>query len=383
MPEFLFWFSLIFIVYTYAGYPALLFVWSRLFPKPVRKAYLKPEPMVSAVIAARNEEKNIRSRIENLVQQKYPADKLEIIVVSDGSDDATVQIVRSLIEEFERDPGRPSLKLIEVAENKGKPNALNRGVRAAKGDYVVFADARQKFNDTAIRQLLANFNDPEVGSVSGELMFLEDAESPVKAEMGFYWGLEKKIRQMESTIHSLPGATGAIYAIRRELYPTLPSSTLLDDVFIPLSIVLKGFRSVFDGKAQAFDVFSKSFSQEKRRKVRTLVGNYQLLSLMPLLLSPAKNKIFLRYLSHKVFRLFIPFLLFISIATSILLDGTIYRLFLGGVIFLIVSASIKNYVQKIRFLNQMSRVSSAFLSLNYFALLAFYIWINPIKKRFW
>jgi len=105
MPEFLFWFSLIFIVYTYAGYPVLLFVWSRLFPRPVRKAYLKPEPMVSVVIAARNEEKNIRPRIENLVQQEYPANKLEIIVVSDGSDDGTVPIVRSLIEELPAQPG--------------------------------------------------------------------------------------------------------------------------------------------------------------------------------------------------------------------------------------------------------------------------------------
>ena len=163
MSEFLFWFSLIFILYTYAGYPALLFVWSRLFPKPVLKAYMKPEPLVSVVIAARNEEKNIRPRIENLVRQDYPAEKLEIIVVSDGSNDATVQIVRHLIEELERSPGRPPLKLIEVAENKGKPYALNLGVAEARGEIIVFADSRQIFDGSAVSALVSNFSDTAVG----------------------------------------------------------------------------------------------------------------------------------------------------------------------------------------------------------------------------
>jgi cellulose synthase/poly-beta-1,6-N-acetylglucosamine synthase-like glycosyltransferase len=383
MPEFLFWFSLIFIVYTYAGYPALLYVWSRLFPKPVRKAYMEPAPMVSVVIAARNEEKNIRARIENLAEQDYPDEKLEIIVVSDGSHDGTNQIVGGLVEEFGRNPGRPALKLIEVAENLGKPNALNLGVGAAKGDFIVFADARQKFNDAAVKELVANFSDPEVGSVSGELVFLEDAESPVRAEMGFYWSLEKKVRQMESTVHSVPGATGAIYAIRRELYPTVPAETLLDDVFVPLSIVLKGFRSVFDGSALAFDVFSKNFSQEKKRKIRTSVGNYQLLSLMPLLWSPAKNKIFLRYLSHKAFRLLVPFMFFVFLATSILSDGFVYRIFLGAAIVGMVLAVMNKHVEKVPFINHLSKVSSTFFSLNYFALLAFLQWINSAKKETW
>jgi poly-beta-1,6-N-acetyl-D-glucosamine synthase len=383
MPEFLFWFSLIFIVYTYAGYPALLYVWSRLFPKPVRKAYMKPEPMVSVVIAARNEEKNIRARIENMVKQDYPTEKLEIIVVSDGSKDGTVKIVGCLIEEFKLNPGWPTLKLIEVAENNGKPYALNLGVEEAKGDYIVFADARQKFNDAAIKELVANFNDPTVGSVSGELVFLEDAETMVNAEMGFYWSLEKKIRQMESTIHSVPGATGAIYAIRRDLYPTIPAETLLDDVFIPLCIVLKGFRSILDCTAIAFDVSSKSFLQEKRRKVRTSVGNYQLLRLVPVLLSPAKNKIFLRYLSHKVFRLFIPFMFIAFLMTAILSDGFVYRIFLGGTMVGMILGMINKHVEKGPIVKVLSYISRSFLILNYFVFLAFFEWIHPRKKIKW
>jgi cellulose synthase/poly-beta-1,6-N-acetylglucosamine synthase-like glycosyltransferase len=382
-PELLFWFSLSFILYTYAGYPALLFAWSRLFPRPVRKAYMSPEPPVSVVIAARNEEKNIRARIEDLARQDYPADKLEIIVVSDGSRDATAAIVGGLVDEFGKNPGRPALELIEVAEHRGKPHALNTGVRAAGGDFVVFTDARQKFNAAAIRELVANFSDPAVGSVSGELVFLEEAESEVRAEMGFYWGLEKRIRQMESTIDSVPGATGAVYAIRRGLYPAVPDETLIDDVYIPLCIVLNGFRSVFDGSALAYDLFSKNFSQEKRRKVRTLVGNYQLLRLLPQLLSPVKSRIFLRYLSHKVFRLFVPFMFLLFLITAILSEGAVYRLFLTGAVGGLMLAAVSRHVDKVPVINRLSRVSSTFVSLNYFAFLAFLQWVHPGKKGTW
>lgn len=306
MSEFLFWFSLIFILYTYAGYPALLFVWSRLFPKPVLKAYMKPEPLVSVVIAARNEEKNIRPRIENLVRQDYPAEKLEIIVVSDGSNDATVQIVRHLIEELERSPGRPPLKLIEVAENKGKPYALNLGVAEARGEIIVFADSRQIFDGSAVSALVSNFSDTAVGGVSGELFLIDDARDGAPVEMGVYWTYEKWIRKAESRSGSVVGATGAIYAIRRGLYQSLPEDTLLDDVLTPLNIIMQGHRVVYEGRAKAYDHVSGNVQQEWRRKVRTLAGNWQLLKLRPPLSSFRENPIFWRFMSHKILRLVVP-----------------------------------------------------------------------------
>jgi cellulose synthase/poly-beta-1,6-N-acetylglucosamine synthase-like glycosyltransferase len=330
MSEFLFWFSLIFILYTYTGYPALLFVWSRLFPKPVRKAYLKPEPTVSVVIAARNEERNIGARIENLTQQDYPAEKLEIIVVSDGSDDGTVQIVRSLIEEFERHPGRPFLKLIEISENKGKPHALNLGLGAAKGDFIVFADARQEFNDTAIKELLANFNDPTVGSVSGELLLVDGVLDGSPVEMGVYWAYEKWIRKTESLINSVVGATGAIYAIRKGLYQPLPEDTLLDDVLTPLNIIMQGHRVVYEGCAKAYDQVSGNVQQEWRRKVRTLTGNWQLLKLCPSLGSFRKNPIWWRFMSHKIMRLVVPLFLVLMFGVNFLLPRFPYPLFLAA-----------------------------------------------------
>ena len=383
MIEILFWLSLLFIFYTYAGYPIVLFIWSRLFPMSVDKKYMVPFPMVSVVIAARNEEKYIADKIKNLSQQDYPVDKFEIIIISDGSTDRTLEILADLRKRFEETPKQPVLRLIKVKENKGKPNALNLGVHAATGDFIVFTDARQKFTPTAIKELLANFSDEKVGSVSGELVFVKDMNSPVETEMCFYWNLEKKVRRMESTIHSVPGATGAIYAIRKELYTPVPKETLLDDVYIPMNIVLKGYRSIFEANALAFDSYSKSFSQEKRRKVRTLAGNYQLLTLMPRLLNPLQNRIFFRYLSHKVFRLLIPFIFIVFLVTLLILNEPVYRYFFIGTLIFIFSAAFSRYTKKIPLIGFLGKVSVTFFTLNYFAFLALFYWIKRGQKQEW
>lgn len=284
---------------------------------------------MSVVIAARNEEKNIGPRIENLVQQDYPSEKLEIIVVSDGSTDATVSIAQDLLKKFEANPGRPSLKLIEVPENKGKPHALNLGVAAAKGDFIVFADARQRFDEKAIKELVANFSDLAVGGVSGELFLTESARDGAPVEMGVYWGYEKWIRKTESLICSVVGATGAIYAIRKGLYQPLPDDTLLDDVLTPLNIIMQGHRVVYEGRAKAYDQVSGNVQQEWRRKVRTLVGNWQLLKLRPSLGSFRKNPVWWRFISHKIMRLVVPFCLMLVLGSSMFLLGAFYRIALG------------------------------------------------------
>lgn len=373
-----FWVSICFILYTYVGYPCLLYVWSKLFPKGSYKSYLSPEPLVSVIIAARNEEGTIGKRIQNLLQQDYPLQKIEIIVVSDGSTDATNRIVRefsSRSSAFQSDsPAKQlnALSLLELPEGKGKAQALNLGVSHAKGGYLIFTDCRQHFDSGAISQLLSNFSDPEIGCVSGELILLEDPCTRIQVDMHFYWDLEKFIRKLESNIDSVAGATGAIYAIRKSLFEPLPEGTLLDDVFIPMRIVLKGYRTVFDGQAKAYDNVSKSFAQEKSRKIRTLLGNYQLLGMLPLLLSPFKNRIFFRYLSHKVFRLFIPFFIISAIISSVLIAelfyGLVFVLFLAVLLMAIVPKSLES----IPYLGIVVRLAKTFCSLNYFALLAFF-----------
>jgi biofilm PGA synthesis N-glycosyltransferase PgaC len=154
----------------------------------------------------------------------------------------------------------------------------------AQGDIVVFTDARQKIERGAIRLLMENFADPEVGAVSGELMLGDPANGETDRGVGLYWRIEKRVRELESSAGSVVGATGAIYAVRRELVAKVPADTILDDVFIPMNVAKQGFRVLFDERAKAWDAPDLGSQREFRRKVRTLSGNYQLLQLAPWLL---------------------------------------------------------------------------------------------------
>lgn len=374
----LFWFSLIFIVYTYLGYPLILFIWSRLFPKGVNKKYI--EPFVSVVVTAYNEEKNIKGRVENLLSQDYPHDKLEIIVVSDGSTNGTNDLINQLHNNLQ--PTTCNLQLITYTPRKGKPHALNLGVQEAKGEILVFTDARQQFEKNAIRELIANFSDPKVGCVSGELVFYEDSDSSIKTEMGTYWNYEKWIRKKEGEVGSVAGATGSIYAIRKELYRPLPDDILLDDVLIPMNIVLAGYRTVFDSKALAYDIVSKDMAQEKGRKIRTLAGNWQLIARYRTLLNPFKNPIFFQYISHKVLRLLVPFCLIGLFVAALFLRGVFYHLVLMTLILGIILPYFEGNITRLSILEKMSKLSRAFLSLNYFAFLGFFYFLKP-RKNLW
>jgi cellulose synthase/poly-beta-1,6-N-acetylglucosamine synthase-like glycosyltransferase len=384
----LFWFSLFFIAYTYLLYPLILLVWAKLRPKEIARNSLSPAPLVSVIMAVRNEEGNIAARIENLLNQDFPAHKMEIIIISDGSHDETNNIIRRALQNYQNTQanGKSSisvLKFLELEDNMGKPHALNLGVQKAKGEFLVFTDVRQRFESNAIRELIANFNDPNVGCVSGELVFRQNSDSPIKSEMGFYWDLEKCVRKLEARVHSVPGVTGCIYAIRTSLFEKLPPEILLDDVFVPMKAVLQGYRAVFDERAIAYDTFSKNMSQEKRRKIRTLLGNYQLMKIIPGLLSPKTNPIFLAYLSHKIFRLFIPFFFLIVFFTSLLLDGFIYKLVLTASIITMLLPLIPRSSLNIPLLRNLCTMASTFVLLNYFALLAFIYLLWHRKKSVW
>jgi cellulose synthase/poly-beta-1,6-N-acetylglucosamine synthase-like glycosyltransferase len=260
-------------------------------------------------MAVRNGEPEVGTKLENLRDLDYPAEKLQIIVVSDGSTDRTVEVVRGF-------SGRP-VELVAIEVPSGKPTALNEGMARARGDVVVFCDNRQRIERHALRALAARFADPEVGAVSGELM-IEGGRGP-----GLYWRYEKLIRSAEGALDSVPGATGALYAIRRELFRDLPRDCLLDDVYTPMSVILSGKRVVFESTARAHDV-EVALKDEFQRKARTLAGNFQLLGQLPGLLDPRKNRILWQFASHKLARLACPYALagmFVSSAALAALGG--------------------------------------------------------------
>jgi len=281
-------------------------------------------PSVAVIVAAHDEETVIAGRIENLLALDYPREKLEIIVGSDGSTDDTV--VRAHAYEGS------GVTVHAFFKRRGKPAVLNDLVPLARGEIVVFADARQQFDPSAIRSLVSNFADPGVGAASGELVLTAGDEAATASQGAcVYWRYEKCIRSSESRLDSTVGTTGAIYAIRRELFDRIPDDTILDDVVIPLSIVKRGYRVLFDPEARAYDRAPAAPGQEFSRKTRTIAGTFQLFSRERWLLNPVRNRLWFQTMSHKGLRLTLPALhVAIFAANLALADLWPYRVLLAA-----------------------------------------------------
>lgn len=310
----LFWSAAGFIAYTYIGYVGWLWIRARLRPWPVLRSPL--EPYISIVMVVRNEESVLKRKLQNLLAMDYPPERCEIVVVSDGSTDRT--------EEILREQGGTRVQAVMKQMSEGKASGLNDAIGVARGEIIVFMDARQQVESGALRLLMQNFADPETGCVSGELMLGDPNAGETTRSMGLYWRIEKEIRELEAASGSVVGATGALYAVRREMVLSLPRGTILDDVYIPMEVVRQGKRVVFEPRARAWDAPSLGANREFARKVRTLTGNYQLVQLAPWLLS-ARNPIRFEFISHKLFRLVVPFALAGILLASFFLPGPLYR----------------------------------------------------------
>jgi cellulose synthase/poly-beta-1,6-N-acetylglucosamine synthase-like glycosyltransferase len=352
MIESLFWISIGAILYTFFGYPLAVWLLARLRNREVVKADITPQ--VSVVIACHNEQDNIEARIKNIFESEYPPDLINIVIVSDGSTDFTAERARRYASD--------RVSLFAYGDQRGKATALNLGVEIATGEIIVFADARQSFEPGAIRKLISNFADSGVGAVSGELLIDGAVGASVGEGVGLYWKYEKWIRKSESRSGSVIGATGAIYAIRRELWRPLPENTILDDVYTPMSIALAGHRVVFEEKARAHDKAVESAGREFARKVRTLTGNYQLCQLMPRLLLPNSALLF-QFYSHKLMRLAAPIFLLLILAASVILAvqpvgnaaAVLYRTALAGQVLFYAGVAAGAYLlrhnRRVRLLN--------------------------------
>lgn len=325
MATAIFWTALASIVYVYAGYPLVLVLWRKLARRTIQKR--EWEPSVSLVIAMHNEAANVQARLRNCFDLDYPPEKLQIIVSLDAPTDDTEELARACADDR---AAAPRVQVLSSPVRQGKAAALNRAMAVAEGEIVVFADARQQFDRCAVRALTSNLADPTVGAVSGELVLLDSRGEEASEGVGLYWRYEKTLRLMEANVHSVPGATGAIYAIRRELFDPLPEGAVLDDVLTPMRVVLKGKRVVFEPEARAFDKVNDSPKSEYVKKRRTLMGNYELLTLLPQLLLPWRNPIFVQFVSHKVGRLLVPYCLAALLISNLFLRRGFYLMALAG-----------------------------------------------------
>ena len=303
-----FWLAAGLAGYILVGYPMLLFVWKRVATKPIakRKGYT---PTVTAVIPVYNGERFLVEKLESLLALDYPGDKLDVVVVSDGSTDRTVEIARSFAG------GR--VRVLEVPRG-GKCAGLNAGIAVASGEILLLTDARQVIEPGAVKQLMTNFADPSVGAASGQLK-IRRGDTMAEADIGLYWRFETSIRDALSAVDSMFGATGPFYALRRELAVPVPVDILLDDMYLPLAAFRRGYRLVVDLEAVAWD-YPTSLETEMDRKVRTLAGNYQLLTYYPWLLGWG-NRMWIHFMSYKFGRLLLPFLLASMLISALALDG--------------------------------------------------------------
>jgi cellulose synthase/poly-beta-1,6-N-acetylglucosamine synthase-like glycosyltransferase len=302
------WACVILLGHVFVGYPLWTWLIARVRPMPVHKQAVTPT--VTVVIAVHDGGRHIRAKLANLRALDYPQENIDIVIACDGCRDASAALSRHL--------GGPGVRVLEFAKRRGKAACLNDAIAVATGEVLLLTDIRQKLSPTALRELVANLADPTVGAVGGEL-HMENVHTGFAQSVDAYWRYEKLIRLSESQSGSTIGVSGALYAMRRELFVPLPPGTVLDDVLIPMRVAASGWRVVFEPRALAWDRPSQRPAQERKRKVRTLAGNYQLIQLAPWLLDPWTNPLWFRFVSHKLLRLLAPWMLLLLGLTSAVL----------------------------------------------------------------
>lgn len=307
--QIIFWTSAAALFYTYIGYPLLVYIVSRFFPKKIKSSGF--EPAVSVIIAAYNEERDIRAKLENTLEIDYPKDKLEIIVASDYSNDATEDIVR----EF----GAQGIKLYRQAERRGKTAAQNMAVEKAAGEIILFSDATTMYEKNVLRAMLPNFADESVGCVAGKLIYVDDSGSGVGKGARNYWSYETFIKESESRACSLIGASGCLYSIRKSAYqPMYPEAC--SDFLIATVMYRQGLRTIYEPTAVCTEETNRQTEKEMRMRVRVISQTFTDLWRNREMLNPLKSGFYaVELISHKILRYAVPlFLLLLFIASAIL-----------------------------------------------------------------
>ncbi|GGH22524.1 glycosyltransferase family 2 protein [Dyadobacter endophyticus] len=328
--EILFWLSLFIVFYTFLGYGILLYMLVR-----IRRAFkgkrLAPGldqdfPTLTLVIAAYNEESIIEEKIADTLQLSYPAGKLNLVFVTDGSSDRTPDLVANY----------PQIKLMHTPVRSGKILAIHRAMDVVDTEVVVFTDANTFLNKDALLLIARHYADATVGAVSGEKRVMQDALSDATAGEGFYWKYESVLKKWDSELYSVVGAAGELFSVRRSLYQPVQPDTILDDFMISMQIAEKGYRIVYEPDAYASELSSENIKEELKRKVRIAAGGIQSILRLKKLMNPFHDPLLsFQYISHRVLRWTVtPFLMILALVFNILIviqsGGLIYQLLLAG-----------------------------------------------------
>lgn len=320
----IFWLSVGALLYTFGGYAALMTLLARWRHRPVRAAPITPS--VSLIIPAYNEAAVIAEKLENTFALDYPRELLEIIVVTDGSDDRTPDIVRAYAVR--------GVRLLHQPERRGKIAAMNRAVPYASGEVLVFSDANAMIEPQAIRALVANFADPQVACAGGVKRIRTRASVQARGESA-YWRYEAYLKKLDSQVNTAIGAIGELFAIRRALYRPLAEDLIIEDFVMTMELVARGWRVVYEPAAVTWEDASPSLRGEWRRRSRIAAGGFQALGRLKEIVNPLHSFAAFQFFSHKVLRWLAPFFMLGALCANLgLLHLPFYRvLFALQVIF--------------------------------------------------
>lgn len=324
-----FWLSIGLTVYTYVGYPFIIWTVARLRPKPVMKGSCFPT--VSLIIAAYNEERVIKDKLENTLALLYPKDKLEIVLVADGSVDNTVTIAETF---------RPKgIRVLYEPQRRGKTAALNRAVEVSNGEILLFSDANTVYSEGVIDALVKNFHDPTVGGVSGRKIILQDAKRVASQGETAFWSYEASLKKWESLAGSIVTADGEIFSVRKSLFEPIPQKVVHDDMYLTLTLIKKGYRVVYESDATSGEHASKHLLDEFHLKVRYASAGYQIVSFFRTMLIPPRTLFAFEFLSHKLFRWLAPVFIVTVFISSAFLSAPFYQFaFWTQVLFFVLAA---------------------------------------------
>ena len=291
-----FWISVVGILYTYFGYPLLIFLLAKLIHKPA--TYPVSQPPVTLLIAAYNEESVIESKIRNSLAIDYPKNLIQVLIVADGSTDKTCEIVKRYTDS--------GIDLLFQPERHGKMAAINRALPQARGEIVVFSDANNYYPADSLRSLIRPFGDPEVGAATGAKM-VEQGDGSLGTSEGLYWKYESFIKKQESRLGSCTSAAGEMLAIRKSLYSPPPDNVINDDFYIAMQIVRSGYRLVYVPEAKSIERVSPSAEDEITRRTRINAGRFQAIAMAKQILPLKRPVLVWQILSHKFLRPLVPF----------------------------------------------------------------------------
>ena len=326
MAEVFFWCAAVLLVHTYFFYPLVLIALDGMAQafnnlranrtqRTHREAKTGLKPSVSLVVAAYNEASCIQQKLENSLALKYPSERFEVLIGSDGSTDGTNEIVQSCTD--------PRVRL-SAAARAGKTTVLNRCIPMAQGDIIILSDANTMIEPEAIEALVRHFEDPDVGAVCGKLRLYNPTKKDY--EESAYWNYESLIKFYEGKRGSVVGANGGLYAIRRRLFTKLPPTTIVDDFVIPLRILEQGYKVVYEAAAVAHEETTEDYGKEFGRRARIAAGNFQSLKMVPGLLLPTAGFPAFAFWSHKLLRWCAPALMAAALVANLfLMDSVFYR----------------------------------------------------------